>query len=50
VQLVGVLVLVVLGAGHPRVLAGIYMPAIVLAAVGSALFMDNLSHPRNEKR
>jgi NNP family nitrate/nitrite transporter-like MFS transporter len=50
VQLVGVLVLVVLGAGHPRVVASIYMPAIVLAAVGSPLFIDNLSQPRNQKR
>ncbi|WP_433537812.1 nitrate/nitrite transporter [Micromonospora sp. CA-249363] len=50
VQLVGLFVLAVLGAGHPGVVAGIYVPAIVLAALGSALFMDNLSHARNEKR
>jgi NNP family nitrate/nitrite transporter-like MFS transporter len=50
VQLVGLFVLAVLGAGHPGVVAGIYLPLIVVAAVGSALFMDNLSQARNEKR
>ncbi len=50
VQLIGLFVLAVLGAGHPGVVAGIYIPLIVLAAVGSALFMDNLSQARNEKR
>src|ERR1044071_7468366 len=50
VQLVGLFVLAVLGAGHPGVVAGIYIPLIVLAALGSALYMDNLSQARNEKR
>jgi len=50
VQLVGLFVLAVFGAGHPGIVAGIYIPLIVLAAVGSALFMDNLSQARNEKR
>ncbi|WP_305784303.1 nitrate/nitrite transporter [Symbioplanes lichenis] len=50
VQLVGLLVLAVSGAGHPRLVAGIYLPLIVLAALGSALYMDNLSQARNEKR
>ncbi|AGL17651.1 NarK/NasA family nitrate transporter [Actinoplanes sp. N902-109] len=50
VQLVGLFVLAVLGAGHPGVVAGIYLPLIVVAAIGSALFMDNLSQARNEKR
>jgi NNP family nitrate/nitrite transporter-like MFS transporter len=50
VQLVGLFVLAVLGAGHPGVVAGIYLPLIVVAAAGSALFMDNLSQARNEKR
>jgi NNP family nitrate/nitrite transporter-like MFS transporter len=49
VQLVGLLVLAVWGAGHPRIVAGIYLPLIVLAALGSALYMDNLSQARNEK-
>jgi NNP family nitrate/nitrite transporter-like MFS transporter len=50
VQLVGLFVLAYFGAGHPGLVAGIYIPLIVLAALGSALFMDNLSQARNEKR
>jgi NNP family nitrate/nitrite transporter-like MFS transporter len=50
VQLVGLLVLAVWGAGHPGIVAGVYIPLIVLAALGSALYMDNLSQARNEKR
>ena len=50
VQLVGLFVLAVLGAGHPGVVAGIYIPLIVLAALCSALFMDNLTQARNAKR
>ncbi|MFG1607561.1 nitrate/nitrite transporter [Actinoplanes sp. NPDC049265] len=50
VQLVGLLVLATAGAGRPGLVAGIYIPLIVLAALGSALFMDNLSQARNEKR
>jgi len=50
VQLVGLFVLAVFGAGHPRIVAGIYLPLIVLAVLGSALKMDNLSQARNEKR
>jgi NNP family nitrate/nitrite transporter-like MFS transporter len=49
VQLVGLLVLAVWGAGSPGIVAGIYLPFIVLAALGSALSMDNLSQARNEK-
>ncbi|MEV6488593.1 nitrate/nitrite transporter [Actinoplanes sp. NPDC051633] len=50
VQLVGLLVLATAGAGSPRLVAGLYIPLIVLAALGSALFMDNLSQARNAKR
>ncbi|MFG1653474.1 nitrate/nitrite transporter [Micromonospora sp. NPDC049275] len=50
VQLVGLFVLAVLGTASPGIVAGIYLPAIVLAALGSAMYMDNLSHARNEKR
>lgn len=50
VQLVGLFVLAVFGAGHPGIVAGIYIPLIVLATLGSALWMDNLSQARNEKR
>jgi NNP family nitrate/nitrite transporter-like MFS transporter len=50
VQLVGLAVLATAGKGHPRVLVGVYIPLIVLAALGAALFMDNIAHVRNEKR
>ncbi|KAB2339476.1 nitrate/nitrite transporter [Actinomadura rudentiformis] len=50
VQLVGLLVLATAGKDHPGLVAGIYIPLIVLATLGSALFMDNLSHARNDKR
>jgi NNP family nitrate/nitrite transporter-like MFS transporter len=50
VQLVGLLVLATAGKNHPRVLIGIYLPLIVIAAVGAALTMDNLSGARNDKR
>jgi NNP family nitrate/nitrite transporter-like MFS transporter len=50
VQLVGLFVLAVFGAGHPGIVAGIYLPLIVLAVLCSALKMDNLSQARNEKR
>jgi MFS transporter, NNP family, nitrate/nitrite transporter len=50
VQLVGLLVLATAGKGQPRVVLYIYIPLIVLAALGAYLFMDNLSSARNEKR
>ena len=37
------------GKGHPRVLLGIYIPLIVIAALCAGLFMDNIAHVRNEK-
>jgi MFS transporter, NNP family, nitrate/nitrite transporter len=50
VQLAGLAVLATAGRDHPRVLAGIYIPLIVLAALCSALFMDNLEGVRNDRR
>ena len=50
VQLAGLAVLATAGKGHPRILLGIYIPLVVLAALGAALFMDNIAHVRNEKR
>jgi NNP family nitrate/nitrite transporter-like MFS transporter len=50
VQLLALLVLATAGASHPRVLLGIYIPLIVIAAVAAFLFMDNLSTARNDKR
>jgi NNP family nitrate/nitrite transporter-like MFS transporter len=47
VQLLGLAVLATAGKGHPRVLLGIYLPLIVIAALCAALFMDNLAGVRN---
>ncbi|GAA0393202.1 nitrate/nitrite transporter [Streptomyces luteireticuli] len=46
VQLLGLLVLATAGAGHPRLVVLGYVPVIVLAALGAALRMDNLSGAR----
>ena len=50
VQLVGLAVLATAGRDNPRVLLGIYIPLIVVAALCAALFMDNLTCATNEKR
>jgi NNP family nitrate/nitrite transporter-like MFS transporter len=50
VQLVGLLVIATAGANSPRWVAGVYLPLIILAALGAALYMDNLAQARNEKR
>jgi NNP family nitrate/nitrite transporter-like MFS transporter len=50
VQLVGLAVLATAGKAHPRVMLGVYVPLIVVAAVCAALFMDNLRSAVNEKR
>ena len=49
VQLVGLLVLATLGAQHPRAVVAIYIPLIVLAAVGAVVKMDNLRVNSNRK-
>ncbi len=50
-QLAGLAVLATAGKAHPRLLLlGIYIPLVVLAALASALLMDNIAHARNEKR
>lgn len=48
VQLLGLLVLATAGAGHPRLLVLVYLPLIVLGALGAALRMDNLTTVRND--
>ncbi|MFF6791627.1 nitrate/nitrite transporter [Streptomyces filamentosus] len=48
VQLVGLLVIGTAGALHPRIVLGVYLPLIVVAAVCSALFMDNLTPVKND--
>jgi MFS transporter, NNP family, nitrate/nitrite transporter len=50
VQLVGLAVLATAGSGHPRLVAGVYIPLIVLAALGAAWKMDNLASVRNDRR
>jgi NNP family nitrate/nitrite transporter-like MFS transporter len=49
VQIVGLVVLATLGVSHPRAMVAIYIPLIVLAAVGAALTMDNLTQNKNVK-
>jgi MFS transporter, NNP family, nitrate/nitrite transporter len=49
VQLVGLLVLATVGATHPRVMVAIYLPLIVLAALGAYLTMDNLTQNSQAK-
>jgi NNP family nitrate/nitrite transporter-like MFS transporter len=49
-QLVGLAVLATAGASHPRLVLAVYIPLVVVAALCAALFMDNLSGLRNEKR
>jgi len=50
VQLLGLLVLTTVGADHPRVLVGVLIPLIVVAALACALTMDNLATATNERR
>ncbi|TQM02266.1 nitrate/nitrite transporter [Pseudonocardia kunmingensis] len=48
VQLVGLLIIATAGTGAPRILLGVYIPLIVVAAVLAAITMDNLSSVRND--
>jgi len=50
VQLIGLAVLATAGAQHPRLVLAFYIPMIVVAALGAALFMDNLTDAMNDKR
>jgi MFS transporter, NNP family, nitrate/nitrite transporter len=47
VQLAGLLVLATASAAHPRVLPLVYIPLVVLGALGAALRMDNLPAARD---
>ena len=49
VQLVGLIVLATLGTQYPRAMVAIYIPLIILAAIGAALYMDNLTQNSNAK-
>ncbi|ONI77229.1 MFS transporter [Actinosynnema sp. ALI-1.44] len=42
IQLIGLLVIGTAGAGAPRIVLYIYVPLLILAAIGALLFMDNL--------
>ncbi|MGB2568546.1 MFS transporter [Micromonospora citrea] len=48
VQLVGLAVLATAGAAYPRLVPAVYLPLIVLAALASARWLDNLPNARNE--
>jgi MFS transporter, NNP family, nitrate/nitrite transporter len=48
IQLVGLLIIATAGTGAPRILLGVYIPLIVVAAVLAALYMDNISSVRND--
>ncbi|MFJ4681080.1 nitrate/nitrite transporter [Kitasatospora sp. NPDC088783] len=50
IQLVALGVIAWAGAGHPRIVLGVYLPLIVLAALCAALFMDNLAPVRADTR
>ncbi|WP_369133421.1 nitrate/nitrite transporter [Modestobacter sp. I12A-02662] len=50
IQLIGLLVLATAGAEHPRLVLLVYIPFIVVAAVGAALLMDNLRTASNQPR
>ena len=48
IQLIGLAIIAGAGTGAPRILLGIYLPLIVVAAVLAALKMDNISSVRND--
>ena len=48
IQLIGLLIIATAGTGAPRILLGVYLPLIVIAALCAATFMDNLSPVRND--
>lgn len=48
IQLVALAVISTAGAGHPRIVLGVYLPLIVAAATCAALFMDNLAPMRSD--
>jgi MFS transporter, NNP family, nitrate/nitrite transporter len=49
-QLAGLAVLATAGASEPRLMLLIYIPLVGLAALGAALFMNNLTQVKNDKR
>ncbi|HEY2834735.1 MAG TPA: MFS transporter [Sporichthyaceae bacterium] len=49
IQLVGLWVLATKGVDHPKLVVGVYIPLIAIAALCAALFMDNITGATNEK-
>jgi MFS transporter, NNP family, nitrate/nitrite transporter len=49
-QLVGLAVLATAGVSEPRLMLLIYIPLVVVAALGASLFMNNLTQAKNDKR
>jgi NNP family nitrate/nitrite transporter-like MFS transporter len=50
IQLVGLAILATAGIGHPRILLWVYIPLIVIAAITSTFFMDNIASVRNDSK
>jgi MFS transporter, NNP family, nitrate/nitrite transporter len=50
IQLVGLAVLATAGKEHPRLIVAVYIPLIAIAATCAALFMNNLTGVKNDKR
>ncbi|HEY3259633.1 MAG TPA: nitrate/nitrite transporter [Pseudonocardiaceae bacterium] len=50
VQIVGLIVIGSVGLATPQLVLYIYLPLIVAATVGAALFMDNLTTARNDTK
>lgn len=48
IQLIGLLVIATAGTGAPRILLGVYIPLIVVAAAFAAVKMDNLTSVKND--
>jgi NNP family nitrate/nitrite transporter-like MFS transporter len=49
-QLVGLGVLATAGVAQPRLMLLVYIPLVGISALCAALFMNNLSHVRNDRR
>jgi len=49
VQLVALAVLATVGAAYPWLVPAVYLPLIVLAALGAARYMDNITAAANER-
>jgi MFS transporter, NNP family, nitrate/nitrite transporter len=50
VQLVGLAVLATAGTAQPRIVAGVYIPLIIVSALLAYRYMDNLAGVRNDRR